>query len=45
MRDVVAWAETIGADWIDLSATPDGRRIYEQLGFTLTSAPRMKQIL
>jgi GNAT superfamily N-acetyltransferase len=43
--DVVAWARTIAADRVDLSATPAGRRIYEKLGFTVTSAPRMKFVL
>lgn len=46
VRDVIAWAETVvGADRVDLSATPDGQRIYEKLGFVLTSAPRMKLVL
>ncbi len=45
IRDVIAWAHRIDADRLDLSATPDGQRIYQQLGFTLTSAPRMKLIL
>jgi GNAT superfamily N-acetyltransferase len=44
-RDVVEWARSIAADRVDLSATPEGRRIYEKLGFTLTSAPRMKLVL
>jgi GNAT superfamily N-acetyltransferase len=43
--DVVAWARSIAADRVDLSATPAGRRIYEKLGFTVTSAPRMKLVL
>ena len=43
--DVVAWARSIGADRVDLSATPAGQRIYQKLGFTLTSAPRMKLVL
>jgi GNAT superfamily N-acetyltransferase len=43
--DVVAWARSIAADRLDLSATPAGQRIYERLGFTLTSAPRMKLVL
>ena len=43
--DVVAWARSIGADRVDLSATPAGQRVYEKLGFTLTSAPRMKLVL
>jgi GNAT superfamily N-acetyltransferase len=42
VADVVAWARGIGADRVDLSATPDGRRVYERAGFVLTSAPRMK---
>lgn len=43
--DVVAWARSIAADRVDLSATPAGRRIYEKVGFTVTSAPRMKLVL
>jgi GNAT superfamily N-acetyltransferase len=43
--DLVAWARSIAADRVDLSATPAGQRIYEKLGFTLTSAPRMKLVL
>jgi GNAT superfamily N-acetyltransferase len=43
--DVVEWARSIDADRVDLSATPDGRRVYERVGFTLTSAPRMKLVL
>ncbi|MGW3692103.1 GNAT family N-acetyltransferase [Streptomyces sp. NPDC005125] len=43
--DVVAWARSIAADRVDLSATPTGQRIYEKLGFTVTSAPRMKLVL
>jgi GNAT superfamily N-acetyltransferase len=45
VHDIVAWARSVHADRVDLSATPDGQRIYEQLGFTLTSAPRMKLVL
>ena len=40
--DVVEWARSIGADRVDLSATPEGRRLYERVGFVLTRAPRMK---
>ena len=43
--DVVAWARSIAADRVDLSATHAGQRIYERLGFTVTSAPRMKLVL
>ena len=43
--DVVAWARSIAADRVDLSATPAGERVYEKLGFTVTSAPRMKLVL
>jgi GNAT superfamily N-acetyltransferase len=43
--DVVAWARSITADRVDLSATPEGQRIYQKLGFTVTSAPRMKLVL
>jgi GNAT superfamily N-acetyltransferase len=43
--DVVAWARSIAADRVDLSATPAGQHLYEKLGFVLTSAPRMKLVL
>ena len=43
--DVVAWARSIDADRVDLSATPEGRRLYEAVGFVLTTAPRMKLVL
>lgn len=43
--DVIAWAVTIEADRVDLSATSAGERLYEQLGFVRTSAPRMKLVL
>lgn len=42
---VVDWARAIGADRVDLSATPDGQRIYTRSGFVMTSAPRMKFVL
>ena len=45
VRDVIGWARSIDADRLDLSATPDGQRIYEKLGFTVTKAPRMKLVL
>jgi len=41
----INWAEVVDADRVDLSATPEGQRIYERVGFTLTSAPRMKLVL
>jgi GNAT superfamily N-acetyltransferase len=43
--DVIAWARSRDADRVNLSATPDGLRIYEKLGFVLTKAPRMKLVL
>lgn len=43
--DIISWARSIEADRVDLSTTPDGQRVYERLGFTLTSAPRMKLML
>ncbi len=43
--DVISWAKVIEADRVDLSATPEGQRIYEKVGFTMTSAPRMKLAL
>lgn len=45
VRDVIDWARCIAADRVDLSATPDGLRLYEELGFIVTSAPRMKLVL
>ena len=45
VREVIEWARSIDADRVDLSATPDGQRIYEKAGFTLTRAPRMKLVL
>lgn len=45
VRDVIDWARRIAADRVDLSATPDGQRLYEELGFVVTSAPRMKLVL
>jgi GNAT superfamily N-acetyltransferase len=45
VRDVVAWARSIGADRVDLSATPAGLRLYQRAGFELTRAPRMKLVL
>jgi ribosomal protein S18 acetylase RimI-like enzyme len=43
--DVIEWARSIDGDRVDLSATPDGQRIYEKAGFIFTSAPRMKLVL
>ncbi|WP_412741025.1 GNAT family N-acetyltransferase [Krasilnikovia sp. MM14-A1259] len=43
--DVLNWARSIDADRVDLSATPEGQRLYEKMGFTMTSAPRMKLVL
>ena len=43
--EVVAWARRIDADRVDLSTTPQGRRIYDRAGFVQTSAPRMKLVL
>lgn len=45
VRDVIAWARTVDADRVDLSATSDGQVVYEQLGFSHTHAPRMKLVL
>jgi ribosomal protein S18 acetylase RimI-like enzyme len=45
VRDVIEWAHSIDADRVDLSATADGQRIYERVGFSLTQAPRMKLVL
>jgi GNAT superfamily N-acetyltransferase len=43
--DVLGWARSVDADRVDLSATPEGKRLYEKLGFTMTSAPRMKLVM
>lgn len=43
--DVIDWAKLIDADRVDLSATPAGQRIYENAGFAMTTAPRMKLVL
>jgi GNAT superfamily N-acetyltransferase len=45
VRDVLDWARSIAADRVDLSATPEGQRLYEKLGFETASAPRMKRVL
>jgi GNAT superfamily N-acetyltransferase len=45
IQDVISWARGIQADRIDLSATPDGRRIYQRLGFQSTASARMKLVL
>jgi ribosomal protein S18 acetylase RimI-like enzyme len=45
VRDVIDWARSIDADRVDLSATPDGQRIYERAGFKVAKAPRMKLVL
>lgn len=42
VRDVLSWARSIDSDRIVLSATAEGQRLYDKLGFTLTAAPRMK---
>jgi hypothetical protein len=43
--DVIDWARTVHAHRVDLSATPEGQRIYTKAGFVLTTAPRMKLVL
>ncbi|WP_280726227.1 GNAT family N-acetyltransferase [Kitasatospora sp. MAA4] len=43
--DVLSWARSIDADRVDLSATAEGKRLYDKLGFRMTSAPRMKFVL
>lgn len=45
VRHVIEWARSVDADRVDLSATPDGQRIYDRAGFELTRAPRMKLML
>lgn len=41
VSDIITWANAIGADRLDLTATPDGARLYQRLGFTFAAAPRM----
>jgi GNAT superfamily N-acetyltransferase len=45
VNDVIAWARSIDADRVDLSATPSGQHVYNKAGFVPTSAPRMKLAL
>jgi GNAT superfamily N-acetyltransferase len=45
VRDVIDWARSINADRVDLSTTPLGQSIYQKVGFSPTTAPRMKLIL
>ena len=45
INDVTEWARSIDADRIDLSATPEGQRIYQRAGFVPTTAPRLKLVL
>ena len=45
VQDLIGWGRAAHADRVDLSATPEGQRIYERLGFTVTRAPRMKLVL
>ncbi len=42
---MINWAKVNQADRVDLSATPQGLRIYEKVSFTMTSAPGMKLAL
>jgi ribosomal protein S18 acetylase RimI-like enzyme len=45
VEDVIGWARSIDADRVDLSTSADGLGLYERLGFTFTTAPRMKLVL
>jgi len=45
VENITEWARSIDADRVDLSATPEGQRIYTRAGFVRTSAPRMKLVL
>jgi GNAT superfamily N-acetyltransferase len=45
VHDVIEWARTVHADRVDLSATPEGERLYLRAGFVRTTAPRMKLVL
>lgn len=43
--DVLDWARSVAADRVDLSATPGSLSLYTRLGFTTTSAARMRLVL
>ncbi|HEX4728036.1 MAG TPA: GNAT family N-acetyltransferase [Jatrophihabitans sp.] len=45
ISDVIDWSRRIATDRIDLSATAQGQRIYQRLGFLPTSALRMKLVI
>jgi GNAT superfamily N-acetyltransferase len=45
INSVIQWGQKLEVDRIDLSATPEGERLYKELGFTVALAPRMKRIL
>ena len=45
VNSVILWGSNLKVDRIDLSATAEGQRLYERLGFTIASAPRMKRML
>ncbi|HEU4674981.1 MAG TPA: GNAT family N-acetyltransferase [Motilibacteraceae bacterium] len=45
VQDVIGWARSVDADRVDLSTSADGLGLYQRLGFTFTTAPRMKLVL
>lgn len=42
MKAVIEWCRSSGVDVVVLHASPDGRRLYESMGFTDTNEMRMK---
>ncbi|MGN6332657.1 MAG: GNAT family N-acetyltransferase [Motilibacteraceae bacterium] len=45
VQDVIGWARSVAADRVDLSTSADGLGLYQRIGFTFTTAPRMKLVL
>ncbi|HZO66795.1 MAG TPA: GNAT family N-acetyltransferase [Kribbellaceae bacterium] len=43
MRELVRWFDERGTGRIDLNASPDGLRLYEELGFKLHPDPTMRR--
>jgi len=42
MQDILAWARSIKLEGLVLHAAPDGRPLYESLGFTATNEMRYR---
>lgn len=41
VQEVISWARTLGADRVDLNASPAGQLVYEGLGFSRGRFPQM----